>query len=311
MIKFICAQAANDYYLWQVEVLINNFIKFGVNPNHIHILLSINNNKVPKRWRILQNHYKEVRFFYYNDTREDLGYIPSIYFNLMKHHLTNQPKLQHSPLFLVDSDIVLTQPIPKNWEEMYEGDDWYLSDTNSYINYDYIQQKGDDIYKYMCKIIGIHPNIPKERNLHSGGAQYIIKNTTPQFWDKVEKDSIKLYNWFCEVEHLYEKKHEGDYPIQKWTSGMWSLLWNAWKHGHNTIVDKRLNFTWSTNSIKQLEKNVILHNAGVTKESKDLFFKGNYISKLPYGLNLDIDKNRGSWFYYQQIKEVETISPIK
>lgn len=311
MIRFICAQPAIDYYLWQVEVLINNFIKFGVNPNQIDILLGINDNHIPEKWKVLQNHYNTVRFFFYNDTRDDLRYIPSIYFNLMKHHLTQHPKLQQQPLFLMDSDIVLTQPIPSSWNSMYKGNSWYLSDTNSYINYDYIQSKGNDVYEGMCNIIGIDKRIPKLMNSNSGGAQYIVKNTTPKFWDKVEKDSHKLYNWFCQEEPKYKKKHEGDYPIQKWTAGMWSLLWNGWLEGHETIVDKRLNFTWSTNSINEINDNIILHNAGVTDENKELFYKGRYINQLPYGLDLKLDKNKASYFYYTQIKDVENSSPIK
>ena len=34
-LKFICVQPAIPYYLWQVEVMINNFYKFGINPNNI------------------------------------------------------------------------------------------------------------------------------------------------------------------------------------------------------------------------------------------------------------------------------------
>ena len=98
MIRFICAQPAVDYYLWQVEVLINNFIKFGVNPNQIDILLSIKGGIIPDKWKILQEHYNTVRFFFYEDTRTDLTYIPSVYFNLMKHHLAHHPNLQDEPL---------------------------------------------------------------------------------------------------------------------------------------------------------------------------------------------------------------------
>ena len=45
-IRFICAQPANSYYTWQVEVLINNFIKHGINPNQIDINYLIQNLNV-------------------------------------------------------------------------------------------------------------------------------------------------------------------------------------------------------------------------------------------------------------------------
>lgn len=300
-IRYICAQPANDYYLWQVETIINNFIKNGVNANYIDILLAIDNNVIPPKWIKMRDHYNYVRFFFYNDTREDKKYIPAIYFNLMKHHLVHNPELEKEVLFLHDSDIVFTKSV--NFTSMIPGNIWYLSDTNSYINHSYIQQKGDHIYKEMCNIVGIDKLIPKLMNSNSGGAQYITKNTNFEFWDKVEKDSIKLYQYFCDTEHLHVKKFDNDYPIQKWTAGMWGLLWNAWLFGHETKVDKRLDFGWSTNHISDVEKYCILHNSGVTSNSKGLFYKGQYANKLPYNLSLNLDKEKASYFYWQEVQE--------
>jgi hypothetical protein len=310
MVRFICAQPANDYYLWQVEVMIKNFMRFGVNPNYIDVLLMIENNEIPSAWKILQNHYNTVRFFFYNDSREDSTYIPAIYFHLLKKHLTEHPALQEEPLLLCDSDVILTKEIPNSWKEMLRGDAWYVADTNSYINYDYIQSKGNHIYEKMCEIVGIDKLIPKLMNSNSGGAQYLTKGTTPEFWDKVEKDACKLYNYFVEIEPSYDKRHEGDYPIQKWTAGMWSLLWNAWINGCETIVDDRLGFSWSTDSIDKLDKWVFLHNAGVTVRDEDLFYKGHYINNLPYKANLDVNPNRCSYFYWNEVKEAGKSSPL-
>jgi MoaA/NifB/PqqE/SkfB family radical SAM enzyme len=307
-LRYICAQPANDYYLWQVETIINNFMKNGVNPNHIDILLAIDNNVIPPKWAKMRDNYNYVRFFFYNDTRNDKKYIPAIYFNLMKHHLVHHPELSKEVLFLHDSDIVFTKQV--DFKAMIDDNIWYLSDTNSYINYDYIKQKGDDIYNTMCDIIGIDKLIPKLMNSNSGGAQYIVKNTNFEFWDKVEKDSIKLYQHFCDVEHLYVKKHEYDYPIQKWTAGMWSLLWNAWLFGHETKVDKRLDFGWSTNHISDVEKYSILHNSGVTSGSEGLFFKGEYTNKLPYDVYPNLDKEKASYFYWQEVQDAGKKSPM-
>lgn len=309
MIRFICAQPAIDYYLWQVEVMINNFKKFGVNPNQIDILLGITNGVIPDKWKILQNHYNTVRFFFYEDTRSDKSYIPSIYFNLLKQHISRYPELENENLLLHDSDIVLTKEIPNDWLDMCNGNSWYLSDTNSYINYDYIKSKGGTTYDDMCKIIGLDPLIPKLLNSNSGGAQYLTKKTTPQFWEKVENNSIELYSYFTSVEHLYQKKHDGDYPIQKWTAGMWSLLWNSWLFGFETIVDKRLGFCWSTDNINLLDKFVILHNAGVT-DNVNMFYKGSYMNTLPYNEDLNINPKKCSHFYWEQVKETSLISPL-
>lgn len=298
--RYICAQPTNNYYTWQVEVLIQNFKKQGVNPNQIDILCSTTTGEIPEVWKRLQAHYNTVRFFFYKDTRKDKSYIPSIYFNLMKNHMMAHPELEKERLFLHDSDIVFTRPPEVSW---VEGKTWYMSDTNSYINYDYIQKKGDDIYKMMCQIIGIDPLIPKLMNSNSGGAQYIIIGENWKFWEKVERNSIELYSYFKRVESSYVKKHQNDYPIQKWTAGMWSLLWNAWRNGHETKVDTRLDFGWSTQDIDVTKKNWILHNAGVTDNQSRLFFKGEYLHKLPYKRILDIDKDKASFYYWTEVQE--------
>jgi hypothetical protein len=299
--RFICAQPANDYYRWQIEVLINNFIKHGVNPNQIDILGAINNGHIPDDWKKLQSHYNTVRFFFYEDTREDYSYIPSIYFNLMKQHLKAYPALKDEWLFLHDSDIVFTRPPELDW--VRNNNTWYMSDTNSYINYDYIQQKGNHIYEDMCNIIGIDKLIPKLMNNHSGGAQYLIKGEGFEFWDKVEKDAIKMYSYFNSVEHLHIPKADWDYAIQKWTAGMWSLLWNTWLFGHSTQVDDRMAFGWSTDNEKSIEKYWILHNAGVMDANSKMFHKASYINKLPYGEELELDEGRASKYYWEQVKE--------
>jgi hypothetical protein len=224
----------------------------------------------------------------------------------MKQHIVSRPEIQNDVLFLHDCDIVFTKS-PK-FESMIVGDAWYLSDTRFYINYDYIQQKGNTIYEKMCEIVGIDKRIPKLMNSNSGGAQYIVKNTTYEFWDKVEKDSIKLYKYFCDEEPNYVKKYDGDYPIQKWTAGMWSFLWNAWYFGHETIVDDRMGFGWVTNPYSDVEKYSILHNAGVLETNTDLFYKGNYINDLPYNKNLNVNKEKASYYYWNEICSTAKLS---
>jgi hypothetical protein len=226
----------------------------------------------------------------------------------MKRHLEGHTYLENEVLFIHDSDIVFTKSV--DFSDMESGDEWYLSNTNAYINYDYIQQKGNDIYEKMCDIVGINYEIPKLMNSHSGGAQYIVKNTTASFWDKVEKDSVKLYKYFCEIEPHYVKKHGGDYPIQKWTAGMWSFLWNGWLSGHKTIVDSRLDFGWVTGGYDEVQKYSILHNSGVIDNTKGLFYKGDYINELPYNKNLYIDETKASSFYWNEIQSTGKISVL-
>jgi hypothetical protein len=298
-LRYICAQPAIKYYAWQIEVLINNFIEKGVDPNQMDILCAIENDVIPEEFKKLVNTYP-VRFFFYNDTRENKVYIPSIYFNMMKQHMQAHPEIHGDVLFLHDADIVFTKK--PNFEEMMNNDTWYISDTRFYINYDYIQCKGNHIYEKMCEIVGIDKLIPKLMNSNSGGAQYIVKGTNFEFWDKVEKDSAKLYEYFCSIEHLHIKKNEYDYAIQKWTAGMWSFLWNGWYFGHETLVDKRMDFGWVTNGYDDVEKYTILHNAGVTDDTKsDKFFKSNFMNEYPYGKDLSVSPKYASYFYWQEV----------
>ena len=294
--KFICAQPAIEYYTWQIEVMINNFVKNGINPNDMHILCAVRSEPLDK-WKKLKEKYSSVNFFFYRDTRESHHYIPSIYFNMMKQHIKMFPELSKEVLFLHDCDIIFTRPV--DFSEMTRDKIWYLSDTVGYIGTQYVLTKGEDQYKEMCKIIGLDPLIPKLMNSNSGGAQHIVKNTTYEYWDKVEKDSIKLYNYLVEE----EPKWTGEgYPIQKWTAGMWSLLWNAWLFGHETKVDKRLDFCWATDGIKRWEECLIFHNAGVTDNRTELFFKGAYINKLPYSVEQESYSN--NYCSYNYVKEI-------
>jgi len=306
--KWISSQPAADYYSWQVEVYINNFIMNGVSPNDIHVLFSTTNGFIPESIKILQKSYPYIVFYFYEDSRENKEYIPAIYFNAVKQHIKKYFELENETILFHDSDTILTKPIAFN--NLLKGKEWYFSDTKSYINYDYILSKGKDVYDRMIDIVGIHPLIPKICNSQSGGAQHLIKNSTYEFWDKVESDSIKLYKMFCDTEHLYIKKHEVDYPIQKWTAGMWSLLWNAWYFGNEVKIASEMNFCWATDNIDMWDVTQFMHNAGVTEDRAGLFYKGGYTNTLPYNKSLNINERKCSYEYYKWIQKVEKISAL-
>lgn len=305
--KWISAQPASIYYAWQVEVYINNFIENGVLPTEIHVLF-LTDGSLPKEIELLVEKYKDVNFFFYKDTREDKNYIPSIYFNAVKQHFKAHPELEEETILFHDSDTILTKPFDAS--ELLNDDRWYFSNTNSYINYDYIMQKGEDVYQRMLDIVGLDAELPKKNNIHSGGAQHLIKNSTYTFWNKVERDSIHLYRMFCETEHLYEKKHDGDYPIQKWTAGMWSLLWNSWYFGFDVVVSEKLGFCWATDPIYRWDISQFLHNAGVVDNTQTLFFKGEYTNSLPYNRNITVSQEHCSKYYYEWIQKVEKNSAL-
>jgi len=309
-LRYICVQPRIIYYAWQLEVVINNFIKNGIDISKLELLMAINpkdqtfSEENIKLFNKLTEKYSFVKFFFYEDTREDMRYIPSVYFNILKQHIKAFPELENEALFLFDSDTIFTRNI--DLSPMLNDNKWYLSDTVSYIGYDYIKSKVQlnyDVYNGMCNIVGLNSSIPKLMNSNSGGAQHVVKNTTYEYWDKVEKDSISLYKYFCEIEPDYIKQHGADYPIQKWTAGMWSLLWNAWLFEHETVVDKRLDFCWATDPIEYWNEKPIYHNAGITCSCGGNFYKGAYINELPYNKDLRINNSKCNYKYYQEIQE--------
>lgn len=306
-LRYICVQPRILYYAWQVEVMINNFIKHGINPNNIDILVAWNpNDKTStseniEAWDKLASHYNSVRFFFYQDTRQQpIHYISSVRPNILKQHFKVHPELKDEVIFYHDCDIVFTKP--PNWDQFLNDKIWYLSNTNSYINYDYIMSKGQDVYNKMCNVVGINPSIPKLMNSNSGGAQYIMKNIDADYWEKVEKDSEQL---FYQITQLNNQKKAADpthHELQIWCADMWAVLWNGWLLGNETKVVPEMNFSWATDTKNRWEETTIFHNAGVTGTGKH-FYKGIYQQQLPYNIEDTFDEQFCSKLYFNEIKE--------
>lgn len=308
---YLSVQPDQPYFHWQVEVYINNFINVGINPNKIEVIFLFN-GKVSKEARDLQQKYNTVRFFFYQDDRPDKTYIPSVKPWGFFRHLCDFPNLNREAIFYHDSDIIFVEKIN---EAKFERDKvWYLSDTVSYIGYKYIISKGAEQFLDMLDVVGLERNVVVNNHRNSGGAQYIVKNTTPAFWLKVYEDCPKLYNSMNVWEGKYKKNPPIDYasanyhPIQKWCAEMWSTLWNAWLFGHQTEVDPELDFVFATDTLEKAQKVKIFHNAGVTDQNSNrLFYKGAYIHKSPF-MDSDfsfVDPNSASSLYVNAINLVK------
>lgn len=314
-LRYVCVQPRLIYYAWQVEVMINNFVKNGINPSAIDVLVACNPNDETssteniEAWNKLSDYYSDVNFYFYPDTRvQPIRYISSIRPNILKQHFQEHPDLFKENIFYHDCDIIFTKEV--NWNKFLTDKIWYLSDTNSYINYSYITSKGFDVYYKMCEIVGIDPIIPKLMNSNSGGAQYILKNVDHTFWEKVERDSEQLYYQITQLNHLKKEENPSYHELQIWCADMWAVLWNAWLKGHETKVVKELDFTWAPDSEEKFNENSIFHNAGITCSCGGKFYKANYRNSLPYNLDLRIKEGTASYRYYQEIKEVEKKSPL-
>ena len=312
-LRFICAQPATLYYAWQVEVMLNNFIEMGINPNHIDIVCYKQNSIIPDEWSKLANNYA-ARFFFYEDTRETKHYISSIRPNILKQHWLKYPELENNTIFYFDSDIIFTKPTSE-WitDKMINDNIWYGSDTRWYIAHSYIKSKGDDIMNKMCEIMEMDENIIENNELNSIGAQYLMKGLTYEFWNRVESDSERLFKEITELNDekvqldrhtMSEKESKKPYhPLQIWCADMWAVLWGGWRLGYETCTHPNFNFSWATSSQEDYHKMNIMHNAGVTSSDSGLFYKALYMNKLPYNEPLQIKEGTASWYYWSEIQK--------
>jgi hypothetical protein len=188
-----------------------------------------------------------------------------------------------------------------------DDDNWYLSDTISYIGYEYIKSKGEDVLDKMCQIIGIDKSLVKEKQNESGGAQYILKNVDWLFFHKMEKDCEKLFRQITELNHHKKREDPKYHELQIWCADMWCLLWNGWLRGFNTKIVPEMAFCWATDDLSKWDEKYIYHNAGVTQStSKDLFYKADYRNeKYPYLIDTEnFKKDRCSYNYLMEIKSI-------
>jgi len=302
-LRFVSAQPATNYYAWQVEVMLNNFMEMGVNPNSIDIVCWKPNGIVPEEWSKLANNYP-ARFFFYDDTRETKHYISSIRPNILKQHWLNNPDLKWESIFYHDSDIVFTKPISE-WitDEMITDKKWYGSDTRWYIGHDYIIGKGEDILSEMCRITNIDKELVKSNELNSIGAQYLMKGIDYQFWDDVERDSEILYKEITDLNNFKLSLDPSYHTLQIWCADMWGVLWNGWKRGNQTICHPNFDFSWGTSTEEDYHKLNIMHNAGVTNSTSGLFYKGEWMNKFPYLEPLQIKEGTASKKYWEWIQK--------
>lgn len=297
--KYVCAQPATLYFAWQVDVLVNSLIKNNVKPNDIQVLYSRQGNIIEPIQKLI-NKYPGVGFFFYKDDRKYKNYIPSIKQHMLHKHYLANPYMENEDIFLVDSDICLTKPL--DLTNLLKDNIWYVSDTVSYIGYDYILSKGRDILEPMLEIAGISEDIVKSNQYAAGGAQYLYKKVKAEFWEEVVEMSQELYIKISEISRIKKEADPSYHEIQIWTAEMWAMLWVAWKQGIMTCVSKKLDFTWATDPITYWGKRAIYHNAGATSDSDGMFYKGKYTSEFPPN-NLDIKNTRACHYYYQLIKE--------
>lgn len=305
-ITFICAQPCTIYYAWQVEVMLTNFRNLRLYEHYdIHCVWAYNKNIPSQQKEVeliikLDDKFEDIaKFFYYEDTRVNPSYISSIRFNVLKQHFAEMHGSIHNTVFYHDCDIVFTK-FPDYLPDMIDTNDWYVTDTRHYLGYNYVVSKGQDVLEKMCEIVDISPEIVKEKEMQAGGAQYVLKNMTPKFFEEAEHLSNILYKEITELNHHKVAKNPEYHPIQIWAADMWVMVWQAWKKGINTIISEKMSMALATDDIKKWNQVSIYHNAGITEDlSATNFFKANYRHTFPYN-NIEpetYDKTKTSYLY--------------
>ncbi|GAA0491314.1 hypothetical protein GCM10008986_16770 [Salinibacillus aidingensis] len=293
--KYILCQPAIKRFEWELEVCITRLQNLGI--RNIVLLFTRQDDRVPI---YLEENYG-VETHVYNDDRTDKSYIPSVKPYLWMKYLEEDASRENDTYFYLDSDVLMRDvPDVKPTETT-----WYASACESYLSVDYIDSKGQDLLERMCEVIGIDAALIREKN-PIGGAQWIIKNPTYEYWKKVYEDSVKLYQFLNSVEGEYVRKNDTNYtPIQKWTAEMWAQLWNVYHFGKTVKTSTELDFSWPTDPIELYHQTKIFHNAGVINDHQNLFFKGKYVNNTPFRDSFEhIDKSKASIEYVKAIKEV-------
>jgi len=301
--KYISVQPDITYFHWQVELYLFNFLQIGIKPEDIHVVFLYNGSTPSEKGIGLQQKNPLVNFFFTQDDRPDKGYIPSIKPWGMYKLFQSKFELTREQIFYHDADIIFREKIN---EELFSNKEiQYMSDTISYIGYEYCVSKGEEQLQKMTEVVGISVETIKENQLSSGGAQYILSNITSTYWQKVYEDSNKLYWLMDREDKKIEQQIKSSLPIQKWCAEMWATLWNLWYFNLKTEVYKELDFCFATALVADWERTKILHNAGVLDKDKEkMFFKGEYTQKIPYAADFThIDPQYCSVKYIENLQK--------
>lgn len=321
-LKFICAQPDDTYYTWQVHLWLENLKTLG-HINKATVLIFIPSfREYNKKWDEIISLYPEAEFKIYKDEHNVsklLGsYIPVLRPYLLWRYWTDFPEMKDKAVLYYDNDVLLTKEF--NIDKYIDDDICYVSDTNSYINASYFDSKIKDVkpdkleaYKKIdvlaqaTAIVGATREMAEKNNLHSGGAQYLLKDIDAEFWNKMMGGviDIRLFLQNTINKKYFESESKG---FQSWCADMWYILWGLWARGKEVRVIKEMDFAWAPDPLEKLNSHHMYHNAGITGEFMDgipYFYKGKYHTgsnplkdpHLQVVLNNEKSKQKCTWMY--------------
>lgn len=330
---FISAQPVDIFFLWQVEVQIVNFRKFGIS-DKMEILVWYPKNRAEdlKPWLKLNAKYPEVNIYAYQDQGVNLRlYISQLRPHILKMHFAQyKARLKDKVFFYHDSDILFRE-LP-NFEKLLKDDICWQSNCSHYLDYNYLRRKEiagklprHKAIDALAKIGGITAQTIEDYSGKTGGAQVILKGIDNEFWKDVEEMCMKIRYQFAHVKEngvnpksinsLYFQETRGknrkiiktgeQNGFQSWCADMWALNFALWKRGIKTDVTPELDFSWASDDKKKYLAKPIFHNAGAGANS-GLFYKGEWRLDTPIGKDIpDPPEDTASWYYVQAIKDVK------
>jgi hypothetical protein len=293
-LKFLTICPDDIYYTWQVHLWLESLKDIGQSDKAIILIFVPQYREQNTKWKTIMELYPEAEFNFYKDDGS-VGPQLSTYIPILRpwtawKYFTDKPEMKDCAIFYCDSDILFMPEF--NVDKFVDDDINYLSDTNSYINASYFDSKVHqvlpdkreeyskrDILNELCTQVGITRQTAESNNLHSGGAQYLLKNINAGYWLKVMEDTLLIRRYLLAVNREFFKNENEGY--QSWCADMWGVLWNLWYKNQETKVIPELSFAWSSDPIERLKDNTILHNAGIVSETGNghlSFYKGKYIN---------------------------------
>ncbi|WP_140937584.1 hypothetical protein [Sphingobacterium lumbrici] len=288
---YISAQPDTTYFIWQLEIQLRNLRDLGISRDNIQVLAAY--SKVlglnPNFEQFMKDNAHLATFFVYEDQRDKPEYTSSVRPNILRQHFTAYPELKDRTLMYHDSDILFSR-IP-HIDNVEENDTCYVSDTRNYLDINYIRSTSDEnMLDRMLSIVGMEKDRLIRENKQTGGAQYILKGITADFWAKIERDAEEL---FIAMRDYNRQLWEKEYPdkkefrskkrgIQAWCADMWAVLWNLWLENKQVEIHPEMAFSWPYNPIEDWERLAIQHYSGNIKEKDKFFKKTEYLNYTPW-----------------------------
>jgi|SRR5581483_8483580 len=330
-LQFITCQPNDSYFVWQLDVQLHNFRKYGYSQFSRVLVFKHNRRKnnedFAEQWKALEEKYPEVKFFYYEDPSGMLHhymqlyeYIPLLRPWLLAKHFKEYPELKDDAIFYLDSDVVFTKKL--DFTPLLEDDVCYLSDTRSYIGAAYFDSKDKDVIpeklerykeenplKAAATRVGVREDVIRENQEGSGGAQYLLKNIDHEFWEQVFVNCIEIRVYLRSVNRRYFENE--DKGIQSWCADMWAVLWTLWKRGTETKCPPELDFAWATDDISKWDRVYLYHDAGAStrpvREGHQLFHKreARYINNEATPLQEDLSFVSPEYCSKNYVREIQ------